>query len=262
MNFVDKDFETANAHRSKLDKLSTLFASYTIYPQSAYLPNTPMRVFQSMYPSNHYSTAVDAVLQKQPKLKLRRGADLPWWGESFFTAKPRIMIITQDSLSPDAGSVVFFANLFTTVQDRTQYERYALALGNKNLFHYSSWQKARDTFIRWGLDINSLYITDAAKVYQLQNPQKFDFDLSKTLLEQEISICAPDLLILLGQSPLRLLHPKPPYAQAVDSGHYLTTLGIKTVVAPFPIGNGPTQPRFKERMAGACQLISDAIRQV
>lgn len=36
--------------------------------------------------------------------------------------------------------------------------------------------------------------------------------------------------------------------EIVDRGHPVSIFGIKTIVAPFPLGNGPTQKNFSERM--------------
>lgn len=96
-------------------------------------------------------------------------------------------------------------------------------------------------------------------MYKEGSWKSFDRVKSKELLEKEIEICNPDLLILLGSAPLRPLQTKARYSEVVDAGEYIVIKDIKAVVTPFPSGNGLTQKKFGERMHKATELIKDAI---
>jgi hypothetical protein len=248
----------------KIIQLSKLFAEYQLYPNQCFSNDTPVKAFQRMYPDNSYAVQVDCFLKEHDYRPTRRGADLPWWGSSYFsdTKGFRTFIISQDSLSADAGSIVFFANLFPVCKTKEEYERYHSCLGPNQSFRYSSWFKLKELFEKWNLNFDFLYITDAAKIYKHGSWKDRDFDKprSKKLLEKEIKFCNPGLIIILGQAGLSLLLPDAKYSDIVDMTKPFSILGIKTVVAPFPIGNGPTQPRFKERLDLATGKIQNEVR--
>ena len=243
--------------------LAKLFAEYKIYPRQLFSEDSPVRAFQRIYPDNHYSTQIEQFLAQQNYEPVRRGADLPWWGSRYFSQEKgfRTVIISQDSLSADAGSIVFFANIFPVCYDQDEYEDYHSQLGENQSFRYSSWVKVRDLIIEWDLDFRFLYITDAAKVYKLKSWKDRDFDkkASKVLLEKEIKLCAPDLVIILGSSGVSLLLPDVKYGDIVDRGKPVSVVGYKTVVAPFPIGNGPTQKNYRPRLQKALELIKSIV---
>ena len=114
---------------------------------------------------------------------------------------------------------------------------------------------------QWNLDLSYLYITDAAKVYKKSSWKDRDFDnkLSKELLEKEIALCNPDLLIMLGNAGLSLLLPKVKYGDIVESQQPISIHSIKTIVAPFPIGNGPTQKNYPKRLQLATEKILSSL---
>lgn len=73
----------------------------------------------------HYSKDIDTFLSFHDYEANRRGADLPWWRNTYFNncSGQRTMIISQDSLSTDAGSVVFWANLYDVINNEDEYEQ-------------------------------------------------------------------------------------------------------------------------------------------
>lgn len=65
----------------RITQLTKIFADYQIYSKQLYLSNTPVRIFQQMYPLNHYSNQMETFLQHHNYTPVRRGTDLPWWGK-------------------------------------------------------------------------------------------------------------------------------------------------------------------------------------
>lgn len=246
-----------------IDKLSKIFFEYKIYPQCLYTANTPVRTFQKLYPDNYYSKDISKFLKIHDYKPVIRGADLPWWGETFFESNnKKVMIISQDSLSEDAGSVVFWSNLYDVINNKDDYERYNSLLVNDNLFSYNSWYKVLEKLKDWKIDLDNCYITDACKVYQFgpEKQNKFDIKKSKELLHKEINFCKPNLLILLGSKPLKLLLPDVNYSGAVERGEYLHFGEIKVVVSPFITGQGHTQKNYSKRLNIASELISQYMK--
>lgn len=85
----------------KIIELSLTFALHKTYPISKFVDDSPLRKFQELYPSNHYSIEIEKFLAYHSYSLIRRGADLPWWGKRYFSSGPgfRVMVITRDSLS-------------------------------------------------------------------------------------------------------------------------------------------------------------------
>ncbi|MDP2946335.1 MAG: hypothetical protein Q8N61_02690 [bacterium] len=247
--------------------LSKIFARYRAYPISKYIPQSPVRCFQRLYPKNHFSSQVEAFLREHIYNPAQRGADLPWWGSKYFTDEigRRVMVISQDSLADDAESIVFWACLYPVVSSKDEYIKFTQGLDNKNLFAFNRWETMRKQLLDWKIDLRLCYITDASKVYKDDSRKSFDKPKSKELLKAEIEFCNPDLVILLGKSPLLLMdfpqlshiNPTKKYAYAVEAGKLLWFENKKYVIAPFPIGQGRTQPNFKRRLEIASSLIKN-----
>lgn len=246
-----------------IQNLSRLYAKYRIFPDCCYSSGSPVEAFTRLYPDNNYSKELGVFLKLHTYPPVQRGADLPWWGCNYFSCIPgkRTMIISQDSLSKDAGSIAFWAQLFSVIRNEDNYKYYTSQLSDKDLFRFSSWSKVYNQLHNWKLDLNYCFITDAAKVYKNGSWKDRDFDRqrSKELLLEEIEICKPDLIIILGAAPLVLLDPDIKYGDIVDSGKTININSFKCIVSPFIIGNGPTQVNFKERLAAASKLILEAL---
>lgn len=246
-----------------IEILSEAFSKYYLFPSSCYIGGRPLRVFQELYPQNYYLVQVDQFLFNHQYPPKQRGSDMPWWGSKYFSDEKgyRVFIISQDSLASDAGSIVFWANLFNNVKSKTEYERYTSKLNIKNLFRYSRWIKVYDQLLEWGIPLDFCYITDAAKVYKLGSWKDRDFDKvkSRELVLEEIRICKPDLVITLGSSPITLLNKKWNYGELVEEGKTILLNGSECCIAPFFIGNGPTQQNFKKRFEIASQLIKSKV---
>ena len=232
-------------------------ADYQTYPISCYGHTSPVRVFQRMFPDDHYSIDIESFLGFHKYNPVRRGADLPWWGKHYFTDQHglRVFIVSQDSNAPTAGSVALFAHLFGRIENRDVYKRFCTELHEKKTFRYASYNQMKQLLLNdWKMGLDFLYITDAAKVYDPQTHQ-IDESLSKELLEAEIALCDPKLIILLGNRPLKLLDSQLRFAECVDGGRFLTICGRRTVIAPFPIGMGRSRPEFPRRIAVANELV-------
>ncbi|MGA8941651.1 MAG: uracil-DNA glycosylase family protein [Thermoactinomyces sp.] len=255
-------------YHEKIRRLAELFAEYRTYPYERYQHNSPAIVFQEMYPENHYSKDLNIFFEYQDYSTDQIGADLPWWGEKYFTNEPgfRTLIVSQDSLANDVGSIVFFAHLLPIVQNSAEYAQYNDRLDHNHCYRYRSWKMVKEYLLKWKLDFDYLYITDARKVYKPDSLQYKNIDRQKRrkyfheskckkLLEAEIDFCNPDLIILLGAPSLRLLDKNRKYAAIVDNNEPILINQRKAIVAPFPSSLSKTQPRFSERMANATKLI-------
>ncbi len=246
---------------NQITALSKIFARYKTYPISKYTSQSPLHHFQHLYPKNYFSSQVEVFLREHIYKPSQRGADLPWWGSKYFTneSSHRVMVISQDSLAKDAGSIVFWACLYLVVNSKDEYIKFTQGLDSENPFVFKSWETMRKQLLDWNIDLRFCYITDASKVYKDDSWKDKDFDKpkSKTLLEAEIEFCNPDLVILLRSSPLFLVDPTQNYARAVEAGKMLHFGNRKYVIAPFPIGQGRTQSNFKKRLEIASSLIKN-----
>lgn len=246
----------------EIDDVAKLYVKYKIFPDGCYSSGSPVESFLRLYPDNYYSKELKDFLKFHTYSPIQRGADLPWWGCNYFNSIPskRTMIISQDSLSKDAGSIVFWAHLFSVIKSEDDYKCYTSQLNDTDLFKFNSWYKVYNQLSNWKLDLSCCFITDAAKVYRHGSWKDRDFDKqrSKELLLEEIEACKPNLIIILGSAPLILLNPDLRYADIIDSGKIINISNIKCIVSPFFIGMGITQLNFKERLAIASRLILDA----
>ena len=252
---------------NKINELAHLFIQYQIYSKDCYDSYSPVSVFQKEFPQNYYAKDLEIFISQQNYESIQRGADLPWWGKKYFTKEInyRVMVISQDSLAKDAGSIVFAAHFFPPELDFDRYQKYypqyINEMGVKKYFSPNKLRKVIDQFIEWGIDFDFLYITDASKVYKEGSWKDKDFDKtkSKKLLELEIEFCKPDLIILLGAQPLNLLDKTKNYNSIIESGKSILVNDKKCVVAPFFIGNGPAGNKngrgFKKRLEIASNLI-------
>ena len=248
----------------KIGELAKLFSKYKTYSERCYSDYSPVRTFQKMLPKNYYSKDLETFLYYQNYRPTQRDADLPWWSRKFFTKEVgfRILIVGQDSLTENAGSIVLFSHLLPIISTEDRYKEYTDKLKLKKPFSFNSWNKIRTQLINWNINLDFLYITDAAKVYKKGSWKNRDFDRqkSKELLEAEIELCNPDLIILFGALPLHLLDKTKNYASVVENGKAILIKGKKSIVTPFLIGNGPTQPNFKRRLEIASNLIKKTIK--
>lgn len=249
----------------KIAELAQLFAKYKIYPKKCYNDRSPTRVFQKMFPENHYSEDLETFLSHQNYEPTKRGADLPWWGRKFFTDKKglRILIVSQDSEVEGAGSITLFAQLFQVIENREQYKEFVRALGGKGAYGFRNRMRVKEQLSEWNIDLDLLYITDASKVYKEGSWKNFDFDRqkSKELLEREIEFCNPSLIILLGGKPLFLLDKTKKFSEVVESGKPILIKGVKCVVSPFITGQGIAHSDFKPRMKITTPLIQKSIAE-
>jgi len=243
----------------KIEELAKLFSKFSIYSNRCYKDETPVKIFQKMFPDDHYSRDLRTLLDSQNYMPERRGADLPWWGRKFFTEQSgfRVLIVGQDSLAKEAGSVVLWTHLMPIIDDEIEYKKYTSRLNTEKLFSFQSWRKIKDQFAEWDINFDFLYITDAMKVYKKGSwgDRDFDKEKSKKLLEAEIEFCNPNFTILLGASPLYLLDNTKNYASIADGGKPILINRRKCIVAPFLIGNGRMQTNFEKRLEAATNLI-------
>lgn len=218
----------------KINELAQLFAKYRIYPKEKFTINTAVGWFLENSDNYYARDLRNDFLPKQDYQSEKRGADLPFWGEEYFSNRKgkRIFIVTQDSQTPNAGSIVFWAHLFGNLD---LYKRFRNAL-DKN----PETSLRYDKFIleECKLNLDFLYITDAKKVYQDNSWKKFNLYQSRNLLEEEINFCRPDVIIFLGGSGLELLGKKWKLADYYQGTKDIKIKGIDCFAFPFPTGMG------------------------
>jgi len=220
---------------TKIKELTRLFARYKIYPKKKFTIDTAAGWFLKNS-DNYYAQGLrNDFLLKQNYQSVKRGADLPFWGKEYFSDRrgKRIFIVARDSEMSDAGSIVFWAHLFGSLD---LYKKFRNAFGkNPNtVLRY-------DKFIleECKLNLDFFYITDAKKVYQDNSWKKFDCHQSQNLLEEEIDFCQPDIIVFLGCSGLELLtNKKWKLADYYKSDEDIKIKGIDCFVFPFPTGQG------------------------
>lgn len=249
------------------EKLFDLFARYKIYPIKCYGKNSPARIFQKLYPNNYFSKDLDNLIARQSYESMQRGADLPWWGRDYFKNIDglRIMIISQDSLVADAGSIVLGSQLFSEIKtgDKEKYDEFENKLVNKRGSFFNSWKTIQEIFNYWNLDFNFLYITDASKVYNFNSWKDFDFDKekSKELLECEIDLCSPNIIIALGRSPLALLdrNLSKNFTNLIMEEKTVKIMGRDCIISPFLVGMGKTQSNFKVKIEKVKKILESLL---
>jgi hypothetical protein len=248
--------------KEKLKQIATLFSQYNIYPREKFIENTPARLFQSYFPDDYYNKDLNFLLSYQGTTATQRGADLPWWGSKYFSndAGYRTMVIAQDSLSPDAGSIVFY----TSWMDKMDVNDFSAFRKAHHLPRFNSYSLARD-LLKKLCDFDYSYITDASKVYMSGSWNDHDFDLlkSKTLLFEEIEICNPDIVILLGKDPMKLMDFKEKYIEVVGK-KCLIKNDKKYVIAPFPslTFKNSSKNLYEERELNTIDLLRVVRRSV
>jgi len=236
---------------SQLVELANLFNSYNIYPRRTITSRSAFRIYQHDFPENYYSLQMEQLIQSQAHESTQRGADLPWWGRHYFdeTVGRRTLVIAQDSLSPDAGSIVFYACFMPgsgSAEVRSWVSQHGLST-------FRSWDKAK-RLLQELIDWDYTYITDASKVYRTSSWKDRDFDKRKSadLLRSEIEVCNPDLVILLGSNALALLHSDVEYRKVVGQ-QVLQKENRDFIVAPCPSvanANG-----YEERKENTIKLV-------
>jgi len=239
----------------KISELAQLFAKYKTYPLKCYGAETPVRIFQRIFPENYYSTDLEKFLSYQDYEPAQKGADLPWWSKNFFGDEQgkKIMIVGQDTDVENAGSIVLEAQYFSDQFDGllNEIKKY-IDSGRRN--------RIKKQLAIWGInmDVDHLYITDATKVFKVDSGEA-DEEKSKKLLEAEIEFCNPDLVILLGEPPFNLLVENQKYGFAVEVGKIILVKNRKYVASPCFYGRGSSQKNFARRIEIATNLIKKVI---
>lgn len=247
----------------KIAELGRIFSWYKTYPQDLYVFDSPLRNFQRMFPENHYGQDIEKFLSYQNYKSTQRGADLPWWGKYFFKncSGFRIFIIAQNSRYKDVGSVVLAAYFLPINIDLDEFNRFACKMDSEH-FKYAKYMQVKNQITEWTIDIDYLYLTDAAKVYKEGSWSENDFDIRKSrkLLEEEIRICNPDLIILLGKEPLKIWGREKEYGVTFQDKRTIFIEDRESIVAPFFVGQGRTQKNFSQKIEIATNLIKEKLK--
>jgi hypothetical protein len=180
-----------------ISQLSEVFSRYDIYAQNRYKSSDcPLRVFQRMYPNSSYSSDIDVFLQSQPSVYTGDGADLPWWGDRYFSNDQgvRVMILSQDSRTPNGGSVTFYMPLIADIEHNTSNLLRTIRSYN-HWDPFVSFNLTRNFLARCQFNYDFIYVTDARKIGKGW----------ENLLEREIEVVKPDIIICLGNKGLSYL---------------------------------------------------------
>ncbi|WP_400244990.1 hypothetical protein AB3U99_01280 [Niallia sp. JL1B1071] len=217
-----------------------------------------------------YFHSIDQMKEILPKKSIQRGADLPFWGEKYFLKEEkglRTMIIAQDSLSEDAGSIVFYAPLLPLNWDKKIYNTQFYNHLPKKTFGYNSYQDVLFALNSWQVNLDFLYLTDARKVYEANNlskeHQKIDKVTSFEFIKKEIEFIKPQLIYLLGAQSFTLFGYKREQFSEYVGSKIIEIEHIPTIVAPFITGNGnkgSNKERFVKRFEGT-QALSLQLRE-
>ncbi|MEI2368913.1 hypothetical protein [Niallia circulans] len=255
-----------------LDKLTKLYSEYQIASKECLeQEKSPYVLIKKHSGHTEYFQSMEQLKGRLPDKSEQRGADLPFWGEKYFTKNKkglRTMIIAQDSLSNDAGSIVFYAPLLHLNWDKETYNTQFYNHLPKKTFGYTSYQDVLFALNSWQVDLDFLYLTDASKVYKPNNlpkeQQKIDKVTSYEFIKKEIDIVQPHLIYLLGSQAFTLFGYKGGLFAEYVGKKIIEIENIPTIVAPFVTGNGnkgSNKDRFVERFKGT-QALSLQLREV
>lgn len=238
----------------KIKQLGEIFRPYGIYPQDRYNEKTAFKVFQNTHPDHHFSREAQYLIGTQQRHSERIGADLPYWGKNYFSndQNTRYFIISQDSNSLDAGSIVFYANLMNHEIHPKEIHSY---INRYKLTPFKSWNDARDFFISdLELNMDYVYVTHAKKVYPKgKREQNYHVDqkqrqkwlaeceeISRELIFKEIAFCSPDIIIAMGTNALKLLKPDaPPQSLLLENNQF-----SQQIKEPITCSNGRVLKEF------------------
>ncbi|MDE3839068.1 hypothetical protein C0966_06755 [Bacillus methanolicus] len=183
-------------NNNTIAKLANIFVEHGIYSKNRFASsNCPLRVFQKIYPEDVYSKQIEEFLRYQPEHHSGNGADLPWWGNRYFTDDKgiRIMIVGQDSRTPNGGSVTFYMPLLK--DKRRVNELRGIINSYSHWDPFVSFELIKEFFEKCNLNYDFGYVTDAQKV---ENNWE-------ELFEREIEIVNPDVILCLGNRGLTYL---------------------------------------------------------
>lgn len=250
-----------------LDRLTKLYSEYQIASKECLeLEKSPYMLIQKHCGHTKYFQSMEQLKGNLPDKSEQRGADLPFWGEKYFSKSEkglRTMIIAQDSLSEDAGSIVFYAPLLRFNWDKETYNTQFYNNLPKRTFGYNSYQDILFALNSWQVDLDFLYLTDARKIYKANNlpkeQQKIDKVASYEFIKKEIEIVHPHIIYLLGSQAFTLFGNKGELFAEYVGKKIIEIENIPAIVAPFVTGQGKSNKqrfveRFKNTQALSLQL--------
>lgn len=272
-----------------LEEIIKGYIKYGIYPQQSLKAHySPYMVLKNLleHQCPTYFQELTEMIKKQPEESNRIGADLPYWGEKYFSSLPgpRIMIIAQDSKAIDSGSIVFYAPLIhLNLESSNQYNELFYDKitdffpDKQRTFRYDSYRHVVDAINDWEINLDFTFITDAKKVYVDSSKQQmkqgikqeklFNVTESQDLLNIEIENAQPDFIILLGREPLNIINKinnsKIKYEDVVGKEPFI--LKNNTYIsAPFITGQGrfsPNKATFLERYKKTAYQIKKLLKE-
>lgn len=258
-----------------LDRLTKLFGEYQIASiECLEREKSPYMLIKKHCGHTRYFQSIEQMKEMLPDKSIQRGADLPFWGEKYFLKDEkglRTMIIAQDSLSEDAGSIVFYAPLLSLNWDKETYNTQFYNRLPKKTFGYNSYQDVLFALNSLQVNLDFLYLTDARKVYKANNlskeQQKIDKVASFKFIKREIEIVKPQLIYLLGSQSFTLFGYKKEQFSEYVGRKIIEVEHTPAIVAPFVTGNGNKGSnkerfikRFKNTQALSLQLREEHLK--
>lgn len=240
------------------NRLTELFCEYQIASKECLdHKKSPYMLIKKHCGHTKYFQLIEKMKGRLPNKSEQRGADLPFWGEKYFSKNEkglRTMIIAQDSLTEDAGSIVFYAPLFRLNWSKETYNTKFYNHLTKKTFSYNSYQEVFFALNTWQIDLDFLYLTDARKIYKTNNlpkkQQKIDKVASYEFIKKEIEIVQPNIIYLLGSQAFTLFGYKRDLYTEYVGKKIIWIENTAAIVAPFVTGNGnkgSNKDRFYER---------------
>jgi hypothetical protein len=287
-------------YHQKIIELSTLFKG--IYPVECFTEDTalykflyPEGQYSQIFEDDHYRKDIQLFLQQHQYKQERIGSDLPWWGQKYFSSHTgvRVMVISQDSNTPDAGSITFYLHLMKYF-NKSQYDSY---IAKNRLTLFTGWDTVKNLLREASVDLDFLYITDGKKVYPEESLQyknsPYDSDLERKakekkrksmiqstakrhkeinarLLKSEIKFCNPDVIVVLGGVGLSLLDVPKKITELLENDTYsvyiedFTTMywtGRKSIeIAPFPSGSNNGLLEYRSRAIRSIRSVIESVK--
>jgi len=196
-------------NKDTIKELAFLFRDRGIYSKHRYeKEDCPLRYFQRKFRQDSYKTDIETFLNIQLDFYSGKGADLPWWGNRYFTNDDgiRIMILSQDSRNPDGGSVALYSPFLEEKGNNDEYRN--IIDSHNNWSDFPSFEKIKGLLNQCPIDFDFIYVTDAMKIEKGW----------KELLEEEIQIIEPDIILCLGNIGLMYLLKRTGVIKMVDKG--------------------------------------------
>jgi len=186
--------------------------NYKFYPNRCDGKSNLKKIMNSIpdyYQKYYYFEEIKEFLKVQTDRNVNKGPDLPFWGKNYFTIsnRPKILILSQDSHSEYSCSVVFYACLFELICNKKEFEIFRKKV---SISDFVAYDLVRNYFIEmFDRNLDTIFLTDAYKFFKINKKgiEIRDTKRSRELLQKEIVVLEPDIIITLGCLSWDLIKP-------------------------------------------------------